>query len=754
MPLYEEYLCKKGSGRGLFEFKTWKLRWCVVDYGSIKFYNSESHVDELRNYSLTGASISSHVDATAHDAPYECVFIIHFSAESQACGSPPEVVLCVETLEEKRRWLDAIAAADFFTPKIVVDEPSSWFSDVEITTLASMLICENYSPIFAFAKTITPSESGPYVDHTLKFLMHSVDLLPFVDICLDRSMSGQVLSTLFRENSVYLRFIVGYLFFIGRDFLEMVVEPHITRIIQHSSIEINPAKISILDSAALGDAEIFVIRQAHCRNSVAKIMNITSALLVAIDSAELPVSVVRVLHRIATLVNRDFPEFMYSGVVNVFFLRFIVASLCSPQKFGLCMDAGLDVLQTRNLSIIAKVVQNIANGIAENKKEPYMQPLSSFVTEQQIYMAKFLTKVLHAGSSLASERVDSPPQKISSLSKTDMQDLQLSANWWIQLIHKSSTEWPAELGSNISYSDLDNSPMRDSIQGQLANWSSIMEGKLVFPRPVQISSLKPMIFSGNAFVIARFNCWCKLDRAMLYGTLYVTRSAFIFMADVFDSFLEILIMRFEKIELITKLNVGNIASLVQLDLNRAFFLDMQSAIHVDFTTDFGSNMSAILFGITSDSNVTLPVDGYVDSSGKKTSSIFAAMYSLLSLSKNRQKHECSETRPSSIRSVGSLQHRSSLGRFQAKRTSGSSLNQLIPQLQLLQDFAAKSNEEAVVKSSRVIHDSIRAHSEVLLGHIQSVRNCYETNLMGTRFVTRDPQILTRADWDAITPFIW
>ena len=214
---------------------------------------------------------------------------------------------------------------------------------------------------------------------------------------------------------------------IGRDFLKMVVEPHITRIIQHSSIEINPAKISILDSAALGDADISMIRQAHCRNSLAKIMNITSALLVAIDSAELPVSVVRVLHQIATLVNRDFPEFMYSGVVNVFFLRFIVASLCSPQKFGLCMDAGLDVLQTRNLSIVAKVVQNIANGIAENKKEPYMQPLSSFVTEQQIYMTKFLTKVMHAGSSLASERVYSPPQKISSLSKMDMQDLQLSA---------------------------------------------------------------------------------------------------------------------------------------------------------------------------------------------------------------------------------------------------------------------------------------------------------------------------------------
>ena len=76
MPLSEGLLFKQGSGRGLFETKNWRLRWCVVDYGSIKFYNSSSESNELRNYSLAGASVTSHADAASYNAVYEWVFII------------------------------------------------------------------------------------------------------------------------------------------------------------------------------------------------------------------------------------------------------------------------------------------------------------------------------------------------------------------------------------------------------------------------------------------------------------------------------------------------------------------------------------------------------------------------------------------------------------------------------------------------------------------------------------------------------
>jgi hypothetical protein len=767
MPLVEGFLCKQGSGRGIFEFKTWKVRWCVVDYGSIKFYNSESQVNELRNYSLTGSSLISYADSASHGAPYEFVFIIHFSPEAQSSGSPPQVVLCVETLEEMQSWVSAVKTADSsaLNPKIAVDEPWSWLSIEEIKSLATMLSCDAFSPIFAFSKIITPSQSSAFIDHTLTFLFHSGDLSYFISTCIEQLIAGQVESTLFRENGVYLRFIVGFMCLTGQDYLKKVVEPHIAKIVQEPSLELDPVKASLQQGAsAASGSELQALLRAKCSSNQSKVEKIISALLVSIDGAELPHSITKVLYHIASLVNRDFPNFLYSGVVNVFFLRFIVASLCSPCKFGMFTEIQFDASQSRNLSVTAKVLQNIANGIVENKKEPFMQPLSSFVQEQQIFMIKFLSKVLRAGTLLAAAPSSScAPSSLPNLSKKQSQDLQTSCNWWVQLIHKHATDLPPEVQTLVSLSDSDMSSMRDTIRGQLANWSSFMDGKLVYTRPLHMSSLIPTIFVGDAFLIASFDCWCKVNRALMHGTLYITRSAFVFIASVFNSVNEVLVMRLSNMERITKVNFGDAESLVQLDMNRPFFDGMHSGIRLDFMTDSGSLAFAILFDVTVDSSAVLPIDGSVDSSGKKTFSIFAAMYSLLSLAKNRQEAERKETAtlPTADRTDSPLPTSKSFNRrisgaSASKRFSASS-SQACSQLQALQDFAKMSFDDSSSKglsSQRVKSHSIRSSAECLLRHIHTLGNCYETSFTGTRFISREPPIFTRADWDAISPFIW
>ena len=100
-----------------------------------------------------------------------------------------------------------------------------------------------------------------------------------------------------------------------------------------------------------------------------------------------------------------------------------------------------------------------------------------------------------------------------------------------------------------------------------------------------------------------------------------------------------------------------------------------------------------------------------------------------------------------------LPKRSMSGNFAVKRNSLS-----LPQLTLLQDFATAGPDDtaanAAASGSRVRRDSIRSHASSLLRHITAFRNCYEVNFTGTRFTTRDPPILTRADWDVILPFIW
>ena len=532
-------------------------------------------------------------------------------------------------------------------------------------------------------------------------------------------------------------------------------------------MEIDPLKIPIQDSQALSAAETQMIQQTHCKANLVKIMSVTAALLSSINSTELPAPISKVLHRISVLVNRDFPQFLYSGVVNVFFLRFIVASIFSPQNFGLCMDVKPSASQSRNLSLIAKVVQNIANGIVDNKKEPYMQPLSAFVMEQQPLMMMFYLKVSQSAPTVLSDQATgcSPSRTASSLSKKDSQYLQSSSNWLIRLIDTNTFDLPQEMQAFISQSDFHRAPMRDSFRGQLASWSSILEGKLAVARPIYLSTLKPTMFTGDAFLIASFNCWCKLNRAMMHGTLFVTRSAFIFIASVFGSYDEVLVIRFSTVERITKLNISDVDSLVQLDMNRPFFLGMNSAIRLDFTTDSGVSTSAILFGITVDSNVDVPVDGSVDQSGKKSPSIFAAMYNLLSLTKNRQEAERSDVQPLAREAPKKASMTSSPAAGPSLIRSSSSFHkagimQPFEQLQSIQESAkipfddAPSRLSSSQRGKRLSSQTVHEAASLFIRHINAHRNCYETTITSTRFINRYPPIMKLAYWDALAPFIW
>jgi len=382
-------------------------------------------------------------------------------------------------------------------------------------------------------------------------------------------------------------------------------------------------------------------------------------------------------------------------------------------------------------------------------------------------MMMFYLKVSQSAPTVLSDQATgcSPSRTASSLSKKDSQYLQSSSNWLIRLIDTNTFDLPQEMQAFISQSDFHRAPMRDSFRGQLASWSSILEGKLAVARPIYFSTLKPTMFTGDAFLIASFNCWCKLNRAMMHGTLFVTRSAFIFIASVFGSYDEVLVIRFSSVERITKLNISDVDSLVQLDMNRPFFLGMNSAIRLDFTTDSGVSTSAILFGITVDSNVDVPIDGSVDQSGKKSPSIFAAMYNLLSLTKNRQEAERSDVQPLAREAPKKASMTSSSAAGPSLTRSSSSFHkagsmQPFEQLQSIQESAkvpfddAPSRLSSSQRGKRLSSQTVHEAASLLIRHINAHRNCYESSFTSRRFINRDPPIMTLADWDALAPFIW
>ena len=71
---------------------------------------------------------------------------------------------------------------------------------------------------------------------------------------------------------------------------------------------------------------------------------------------------------------------VYKGIGGLFFLRFICPALTAPHVYGLLETPPNQVTQ-RQLVLITKVIQNIANMQEPGKKEEYMAALSSFIAK-------------------------------------------------------------------------------------------------------------------------------------------------------------------------------------------------------------------------------------------------------------------------------------------------------------------------------------------------------------------------------------
>ncbi len=73
-----------------------------------------------------------------------------------------------------------------------------------------------------------------------------------------------------------------------------------------------------------------------------------------------------------------FPESRLKCVGALLFLRFLCPAIIAPDGFGLIPAAELGTAR-RALTLVAKPIQNLANGVRFGKKEEFMIPLNEFV---------------------------------------------------------------------------------------------------------------------------------------------------------------------------------------------------------------------------------------------------------------------------------------------------------------------------------------------------------------------------------------
>jgi len=123
--------------------------------------------------------------------------------------------------------------------------------------------------------------------------------------------------------------------------------------------------------------------------------------------------------KLRTRVTQRFPDADHIAIGGTFFLRFICPAVIAPHSYGILLTEDRkrpvtpnDSLQ-RQLILLGKVLQNLANGVLFGKKEPFMISMNEFISNNLPAINDWMDSI-STGSSSFSEQPTSVPQKTVS----------------------------------------------------------------------------------------------------------------------------------------------------------------------------------------------------------------------------------------------------------------------------------------------------------------------------------------------------
>jgi len=173
-----------------------------------------------------------------------------------------------------------------------------------------------------------------------------------------------------------------------------------------TEFEVDPSKLA---AGADEESQSYMLSQ-RARQLVLCIINSTQYLPPELRSFAV---------KLTARITQRFPEADHIAIGGTFFLRFICPAIIAPHSYGLLMTKDRkkpivpgDRLQ-RQLILLGKVLQNLANGVLFGKKEPFMIGMNDFISSNLEQVNDWMEQISKGGDSF-SEQPGSVPQKIIS----------------------------------------------------------------------------------------------------------------------------------------------------------------------------------------------------------------------------------------------------------------------------------------------------------------------------------------------------
>ncbi|CAH8830577.1 unnamed protein product [Trichobilharzia szidati] len=203
-------------------------------------------------------------------------------------------------------------------------------------------------------------------------------------------------SMIFRANSTGSKAMECYIKLVGSDYLKYLLSSTIDQLLViEDEFEVDPSRLGNTNDTSNASNNRNPLHTILERNRTA-LLKYVAVIWRRIEASQckIPRELREVFIALAAAVEETHGVQSAAHLISsCLFLRFICPAIHGPVLFGLASSIPEDNRIPRNLTLIAKVLQNLANLTLFEDKEPHMKSLNSFVEQEIPVMYKFLRSI-------------------------------------------------------------------------------------------------------------------------------------------------------------------------------------------------------------------------------------------------------------------------------------------------------------------------------------------------------------------------
>jgi len=263
----------------------------------------------------------------------------------------------------------------------------------KLTLLEDMLLAPEKTLVVALGNITQATESDALARSLVYLYLSKGKVLDLIMTFIDLEVASSETDTIFRINSVVTRMFKFYSRIIGIEYLFKTLARYIAEleanskqkrsenVMLHSSIEIEVDPYKMTEE----EKEEMSVNQLQLMLIVQKLFN-----AIMKSAKDIPLPLLSICLHVKHLVAQKFvgKDLDYKAVSAFLFLRFICPALAAPHTYGLLPTPPSDSCQ-RQLVLLSKVLQNLANGTRFGRKEDYMAKMNDFIDSNIITLQKF-----------------------------------------------------------------------------------------------------------------------------------------------------------------------------------------------------------------------------------------------------------------------------------------------------------------------------------------------------------------------------